>query len=235
MQIKTDLHVHTIASTHAYSTVLEYITMAQQNGLELIAITDHTMLSEDSPHVWHFTNIGVIPRKVGSVEILRGAETNICNANGDIDIADDERINLDIIIASLHLEIFSPKSADEHEQMLVGTMQNPNVHILGHVGRCGFTINAENIARAAKKYNKLIEVNNHTLKGEVTNKDNCKELLRQCKIHEVPIVVNSDAHICFEMGVFDKAEALLKSVDFPYELIVNRDKETLKRHLSLNI
>ena len=36
-----DLHMHTIASTHAYSTLHDYVTQAKQTGMKLFAITDH--------------------------------------------------------------------------------------------------------------------------------------------------------------------------------------------------
>jgi putative hydrolase len=36
-----DLHMHTVASTHAYSTLHDYIDEAQQKGIKLFAITDH--------------------------------------------------------------------------------------------------------------------------------------------------------------------------------------------------
>ena len=36
-----DLHMHTLASTHAYSTVHDYIAAALRHHIRLIAITDH--------------------------------------------------------------------------------------------------------------------------------------------------------------------------------------------------
>lgn len=34
-----DLHMHTVASTHAYSTLSDYIAQAKQKGIKLFAIT----------------------------------------------------------------------------------------------------------------------------------------------------------------------------------------------------
>lgn len=36
-----DLHMHTVASTHAYSTLHDYIAEAKRKGIKLFAITDH--------------------------------------------------------------------------------------------------------------------------------------------------------------------------------------------------
>ncbi|WP_370516494.1 PHP domain-containing protein [Gilliamella sp. Pra-s60] len=45
-----DLHVHTMSSAHAYSSVYENIMIAKQKKLKLIAITDHGPKLDDSPH-----------------------------------------------------------------------------------------------------------------------------------------------------------------------------------------
>ena len=41
MKHLTDTHAHTVASTHAYSTVEEYFRAASEKGLQLFSITDH--------------------------------------------------------------------------------------------------------------------------------------------------------------------------------------------------
>jgi len=41
MRLLADLHTHTVASGHAFSTITELATAAAGKGLELIAFTDH--------------------------------------------------------------------------------------------------------------------------------------------------------------------------------------------------
>ncbi|MBQ6530365.1 MAG: PHP domain-containing protein, partial [Clostridia bacterium] len=41
MKILFDTHTHTLASTHAYSTVMENAKYASEIGMEAIAVTDH--------------------------------------------------------------------------------------------------------------------------------------------------------------------------------------------------
>lgn len=62
-----DLHMHTVASTHAYSTLSDYIAEAKRKGIKLFAITDHGPDMEDAPHHWHFINMRIWPRLVDGV------------------------------------------------------------------------------------------------------------------------------------------------------------------------
>ena len=54
MHLQGDMHTHTIASTHAYSTITENCQWAEKYGMKGIAMTDHAMKLPDSPHIWHF-------------------------------------------------------------------------------------------------------------------------------------------------------------------------------------
>lgn len=68
-----DLHMHTVASTHAYSTLHDYIAEAKRKGIKLFAITDHGPDMADAPHYWHFVNMRIWPRLVegwGSCAVL---------------------------------------------------------------------------------------------------------------------------------------------------------------------
>jgi len=49
--------MHTIASTHAYSTLRDDTQQAQTYGIKLLAITDHGPDMADAPHYWHFANM----------------------------------------------------------------------------------------------------------------------------------------------------------------------------------
>lgn len=77
MPYPVDLHMHTVASTHAYSTLHDYIDEAAEKGIKLFAITDHGPDMADAPHYWHFMNMRVWPRLVNGIGILRGIESNI--------------------------------------------------------------------------------------------------------------------------------------------------------------
>ena len=69
MTVKVDTHTHTLASTHAFGTILENTAAAKEMGLEMICMTDHTPALPDAPH------IAKIPLSGISVLILSSTET----------------------------------------------------------------------------------------------------------------------------------------------------------------
>src|SRR5512146_3220126 len=54
LKIVADMHTHTIASGHAYSTVNELAHAAAAKGLAAMAITDHGPALPGGPHLYHF-------------------------------------------------------------------------------------------------------------------------------------------------------------------------------------
>lgn len=83
----SDLHTHTLASTHAYSTISENAFQAKERGILYLAMTDHGPAMEDAPHRWHFANLKAIPEFLCGVKILKGVEANIL-PGGRLDLED---------------------------------------------------------------------------------------------------------------------------------------------------
>ena len=62
MKFLTDMHIHTVASGHAYSTIDEIARFAAEKGLKVIAMTDHSSGMPGGPHDFHLHNTRAIPR-----------------------------------------------------------------------------------------------------------------------------------------------------------------------------
>ena len=77
MQLIADLHTHTLCATHAYHTLDEMAAAAKDCGYRALAITDHAPAMPDAPHRWHFENPTALPRTIGDVIMLYGAEANV--------------------------------------------------------------------------------------------------------------------------------------------------------------
>ena len=117
MKLIADLHTHTNYSAHAVNSVTEMIFQAKKLGLKAIAITDHSPSMPDSGHIWHFGNVDDIPAIVDGVAVLYGAEVDVMNVNGDMDLPDSYMKRLNWVIASLHKRFVPKLSYDEATQL----------------------------------------------------------------------------------------------------------------------
>lgn len=222
MQILTDTHCHTLASSHAYSTIHDYLAQAKLNGIQLLSITDHAPPMPDAPHLWHFVNYRVIPRLVDNIAILRGAEANIEALDGSFSL--DPRFDslLDFAIASFHEPVFAPADRDTCTQALINTIAQGRSQIVGHPGNPNFPLDVDAVVDAAKQHNVLIEINNSSLSGSrVGSEQNCEAILQAVKRHNWKISLGSDAHIAFQLGEFSHCIELIKRVGFAEQQIVS--------------
>ena len=103
MQTLLDVHTHTIVSGHAFCTLNEMIAEAQKHDLTLFGVTEHgPALPGTCPSIY-FRNMHVVPRQYGKMRLLMGAELNIIDYEGNIDVTEEEELDsMDLIIAGLH-------------------------------------------------------------------------------------------------------------------------------------
>lgn len=233
MRILTDTHCHTVASTHAYSTVKELAEAAAARGMEAIAVTDHAPEIPDAPHIWHFENLWSIPREIAGVKILFGVEANIIDDAGTIDMPEHLLKRLDVVVASIHNPCFyGEKGRADYSGTYLGVLENPYTDIIGHSGAADYPYAYDDVLLKAKQMHKLIEINSHSFVARRSSIANCRAIAQRCKELEVGIAVNSDAHICFDVGGYTDALAMLREIEFPEELIMNRSLRTLKEYFA---
>lgn len=225
--IEADTHCHTIASDHAYSTVSELAAYAAKIHLRAIAVTDHGPAMVDGAHEWHFGNLCVLPPYIDGVRVLHGAELNIVDFSGGVDLSDERLKQLDWVIASCHEPCLQPGTVEQHTQAYLGVAQNPYIDVIGHSGTETFKYDYERLIPIFGQKDKLVEINAHSFGTRLGAAQNCITIAKLCKKHGVRIVVNSDAHFCSSVGHLEPATEMLASIDFPQELIVNRTLETL--------
>ena len=227
MKYNLDVHTHTIASGHAYTTLLENIKEASEIGLKLLGTSDHGPAMPGGPHLFYFSNMGVMPRELYGVTLLYGCEVNILDGYGKLDIPERILKRLDYVIVSLHDVCIKPGTRDENTRALLRAMDNPLVDIIGHSGNTAFPISEEEIVKKAKKNNILIEINNGSFVSRSGSEENCKIMAMLCKEYGVNVILGSDAHTCFQIGKFPKAENIIRAVDMPEELIMNTNSNKL--------
>ena len=231
MKILVDTHTHTSCSTHAFGTIAENLAMAKKHGLEMLCMTDHAPALPDAPHLWHFQTMQELPGAVDGVKLLKGVEANVLDIQGRLDIPEAFQKQMEVVIASIHEPCYPPRSVEEHTQTWLNVIQNPYVAILGHSGHPSFPYDHETVIEAAKKNHKCIEINNHSFSVRHGSLENCREIAETCKRVGANIVVSSDAHNSFQIGVFDHAVELLEEVGFPEARIMNLTAERFTRYL----
>lgn len=235
MNYVVDTHTHTIASGHAYNTLFENMKEASEKGMQVVACTDHGPEMPGASHIWYFANFKVLPRELYGVTLLKGCEANIMDLQGKLDIPNRIEKSLDIIIASLHDACIEPGSREENTKAIISAMKNPYVDIIGHCGNPIFPINEEEVVKAAKEFNVLIEINNSSLLKQGGSRagspEICKKVARLCREQGVKIVIGSDAHTALQIGDFKAAYELLMEVHMPEELIINTDASRIVNYL----
>jgi putative hydrolase len=232
-RLKADLHVHTISSGHAYSTIREICSEAAARGIELVAVTDHGPAMPGAPHVYHFANFVVMPRELSGVKILRSAECNIVEPDGALDVHERALGVLDVVHAGLHPFCgYEGHTMEENTRAVLGAIDSGLVDILVHPGNPLYPLDYETVVDAAASNGLAIEINNASFtivrKGSAPN---CRTILEEAKKRGARISVGSDAHDAMLVGVFDDALALIDSVGIDEERIVNRDADSVLEFL----
>ena len=233
-KILLDVHTHTIMSGHAYSTLQEMVTAAQQKGLDILGITEHAPGIPGTCDPIYFRNLHVVPRQMGSLRLLLGAELNILDTKGTLDLDETYYQRLDLRIAGIHLLCWEGGTIEENTQGMIAAIRNPWTQIIAHPGDGTADLLFEPIVLAAKEANTLLEINNSSLNPR-RNKDlalvNNLEILRLCKRYEVPVILSSDAHFSHSIADYDFIWPLLQETEFPDELIMNYDADRFLQFL----
>ncbi|MGI6176510.1 MAG: phosphatase [Christensenellales bacterium] len=231
MIIPVDTHTHSVASGHGFSTLHELIGQAKQIGLPMFAFTEHGPAMPGGPPPYYFSNLYLIPREKNGVRIIRGAEANIVDLEGNIDLEGRYLEHIEYMIASQHTVCMQPGTPEQNTECMVAALENPYVDTAGHPGNPSFDLDPYPVVMAAKKYDKLIEINNHSFLYRKGSGPKCAEFARLCAAHDVRIAIGSDAHIQESLGVFTIAIAMLEELAFPQELIVNATPERFCAYL----
>jgi len=233
MHIEVDSHTHTIASGHAYSTLAENVAVAAGRGIKLLAITDHGPALPGSAHILYFMNMRVIPRIIDGVGVLRGAEANIINNNGKLDIGTDILQRLDIVLGGFHVQTFEPKNKTVHTDAVIKAMESGQIDIFAHGGNPLYPIDINEVAKAAAEYRVLIEINNSSFTSSRQGSEaNCKALAQAVATHGGQLTFGTDAHIASRVGIFNQCVSLTQSIDFPEEQIISRSASDFLNFLS---
>ena len=214
----------------------EMAKAASDKGLKLLGITEHSSGIPGSCDPIYFRNLHVVPRQMYGIELLLGAEINILDTAGHLDMDEFYLQKLDLRIAGIHSLCYQQGTVEENTQGLEKVICNPYIHIISHPGDGTAKLQFEPLVLAAKEHHTLLEINNSSLKpcrGKLEARGNNLEILRLCKQYEVPVILGSDAHISFDIADYDLALELVAETEFPESLIMNTSVTNFKTYLNI--
>lgn len=220
---EADLHVHTVASGHAYSTVNEIALEAARKGVRGVGLTDHGPRLPGGPHPYHFLALRFVPPVLHGVRLFRGVEANILGP-GRLDLDAEIVAGLDLVMAGFHEGCgYGGGGRDENTRAVLSLMNHPKVKVIAHPGNPNFPLDYAVVAERGAETGTALEINNASFSlSRKGSESNCREITRLCARFKAPVTVGSDAHIAQGVGEFSRALAALAEAGVEPEQIVNR-------------
>lgn len=195
--IKGDLHMHSNWSD-GKATIEEMAISSKNLGYKYIAITDHSPSSRIANGlsierlIEKRNELRRIDKKLNVIKIFMGAEVDI-KPNGELDYPDEVLKLLDFAIASVHSNFKMEKYL--MTKRIISALKNPYIHALGHpTGRLigqrePYLLDIDEVIKAAKKYNKLLEINASYLRLDLKD-----EHVRKCVESGIKMIISTDSH-----------------------------------------
>jgi putative hydrolase len=237
MRLLADLHTHTVASGHAFSTLTENAHVARARGLELIAITDHAPNVPQGAHPWYFWNLKIIPSVLDGVRLLKGCEANVSpDSENGLDLPDEILGWLDFVAVGFHPGTgFDKPDRARNTEMLLRVMEHPMVDQITHPGNEEqFPLDLDAIVAAAVRRNVILELNDHSFDPTSSRSGSGareRQFAEAAFAAGAPVSIGSDAHYALQVGRFDTALAIAEEIGFTEERLVNRDAASVLAHL----
>jgi putative hydrolase len=236
MQMIADLHTHTLCATHAYNTFTEMAAAAKALGYCALAVTDHAPAMPDAPHAWHFGNWSAMPRTIDGVAILYGAEANVMDTKGGLDLSQSQLKAQDWVVASIHSAcVPGLLTRREANRLWLAVAENPYVDCIGHSEQQNYRYDYDLVTKAFAKNHKVVELNGNSVNVRRDGIPNMKLLLAACLKNGCHIALDTDAHSTTQLqGNMPPLLAMLEEMQFPQELVVNATRQNLVNELKLH-
>lgn len=229
-----DIHLHTVNSGHAFSTLAEYIAMAREKGVKIVGIADHGPSMEGAPTAGYFSMVDDVRRVTSRYcTILFGCELNILSEQGDVDLDSDIIARLDYTFAGLHSHTpyaVSGASRSKNTEAIVNCIQKVRPTVISHPITALFPVEIRPIVEASAVYGVALEVNARVFRYAALQYliQSYVELLEMAFRYHVSIILSSDSHISFDVGDI-RPLAPLQEILCDISEVVVRDEETFMR------
>lgn len=246
-QILGDYHTHTFYSDAVFSPTELVIKQAIKRGLKEIAITDHSYSNFSkslSPKktIRQQNKIEMLQNKYPQIHILKGIEANILDEKGGFDLTKEQCKSFDVINLGFHRylkyrskdtlkfmlangfgsnwfpkKINTPQRIENNTYSYEEIIKNYPISTFVHMNN-GTKVNPVKIAKVCEQYGTYVELNRmffHNIDpylDEIVANTNCE------------FIINSDSHIFFTVGSFDKIYKEIEKGRIPKHRIVNYNR-----------
>lgn len=236
--LKIDLHVHTLSSGHGFNTLYEIAKEASRRKMSMIGIADHGPAVAGAPPVEYFKLGYRLPERIYGVRILFGVELNILDKNATFDLEENTLKVLTPVLAGFHRTSGYVNQGEKLNTMaMINAIRNPYVQIISHPFVSAFPVDVEQVAEAACKYDKLLELNCSLFKYmRKISKDELVHLRRMIQIvkeNSKKLIANSDGHVLSDLGDDSALMKLQKELGFTSKDLINNYPEELKAQLKI--
>lgn len=204
--LRGDLHTHS-TYTDGRSSIEDMVRKACANGLDYIAVTDHSRRIAMSHGLdpkrlrEQAREIENLRKQFNDISILRGIEVDIL-ADGSLDLPDSALAELDWVVASVHYK--RDQNSHEMTRRIIKAIRNRNVDALGHpTGRLighrePSAFDFDEILRVARNEGCAMELDSQPDRLDVTD-----TMCMAAKNSGVKIVISSDAHSPRELDLLE--------------------------------
>jgi DNA polymerase (family X) len=198
-----DLHVHT-KTTDGHNTLHEMALAGLSNGLEYLAITEHsrrltlTHGLDTLRLAQQCDEIDQLNEELKGMTLLKSIEVDILE-DGSLDLPDSALAQLDLVVGAIHSK-FDLSRVKQTERIL-RAMQHPHFTLLAHPTgrllqrRAPYDVDMLRIIREAKNRGCFLELNAHPERLDLLD-----TYCQMAKEEGVLISINSDAHSTYDFA-----------------------------------
>lgn len=221
--LKLDIHNHTIASGHAFSTLGEIVSIAKKKEMKIIGISDHGPGMIGAPIESYFSMKQDVNNFSDDIIVLFGCEANILNTKGEIDISETTIDSLDYVLVGLHkYTSYDQNNCLSNTKAVISCIEKNRIFAISHPVNSTFEIEIDPVVAAAKRKGVALEINDRELsRCPVEVQMKTIKLIEKCGMEDVPIILSSDSHTVRTVGNFKNIDKIIGSINDSGVLVYN--------------
>ena len=239
MRIFGDYHIHSEFSRDAVGTIDDIARTARERGLQEIAITDHGPRAFVGCKTKHYDQIRALVDKANkehSIKVYFGVEANVIGTDGQIDVEQEYRRDIDIVLCGFHrivrmadfksfflfyipnhfyrtIRWFPKRRVRKNTEIMKNVIEKNDIDIWSHPNLY-FKLDVVEVAKTCAQRGTLIELNGKRISFRPIDFERMKSV-------GAKFVINSDAHEPKMIGRIDRVAEFLKNCDYDIDDIIN--------------